>query len=296
MTNIALGYILAIVSSFFHTLYIIPRKISKQNPVIYILYMSIGFMLSSVIIGGIYVLKGYSIDFTNPILIYAAIAGVLSMVASICVVLAIDEIGMSKSNQWKNFQGPIGAGLIFIFFGEAKNTKIYFLILAIITVFISAMLLTIKEDNQKNSNKKGIIYALIAALFYGVNALMRKYTSDANLIYEQQLYSSIFMFLSALFYIFIKRDKNIKSATKKDNVLAVLAGIIYYFATYFFITAYKYIQGSIVYTIVQLNTVFTVLFGILIFKELDLKKNWKRMILGIIFSIIGLLTLMMAQR
>lgn len=158
MTNTVLGYILAIVSSFFHTLYIIPRKISKQNPVIYILYMSIGFMLSSVVIGGVYVIKGYSIDFTNPILIYAAIAGVLSMIASICVVLAIDEIGMSISNQWKNFQGPIGAGLIFIFFGEARNTKICFLILAIITVFISAMLLTIKEDNQKNSNKKGIMH------------------------------------------------------------------------------------------------------------------------------------------
>lgn len=296
MTNIVLGYILSIVSSFFHTLYIIPRKISKQNPVIYILYMSIGFMLSSVIIGVVYDIKGYFIDFTNPILIYAAIAGVLSMIASIFVVLAIDEIGMSKSNQWKNFQGPIGAGLIFIFFGEAKNTKISFLMLAIITIFISAMLLTIKDDNQRNSNKKGIIYALGAALFYGVNALMRKYTSDANLIYEQQLYSSIFMFLSALVYTFIKRDRNIENVTKKDNILALVAGIIYYFATYFFITAYKYIQGSIVYTIVQLNTVFTVLFGILLFKELDLKKNWKRIILGIIFSIIGLLTLMIAQK
>lgn len=217
MTNVVLGYILAIVSSFFHTLYIIPRKISKQNPIIYILYMSIGFMVSSIIIGGVHIIKGYTIDFTNPILIYAAIAGVLSMIASICVVLAIDEIGMSKSNQWKNFQGPIGAGLIF-------------------------------------------------------------------------------MFLSALFYIFIKRDRNIETATKKDNILAVLAGIIYYFATYFFITAYKYLQGSIVYTIVQLNTVFTVLFGILLFKELDLKKDWKRIIFGIIFSIIGLLMLMIAQK
>lgn len=296
MSNMVLGYALAIISSFFHTLYIIPRKISKQNPVIYIFNMSIGFMLSSFVIGGIHVIKGYTINFTNPILIYAAIAGVLSMIASICVVFAIDEIGMSKSNQWKNFQGPIGAGLILIFFGEAKNTKISFLLLAIITIFISAMLLTTKEDNQKNSNKKGIIYALGAALFYGINALMRKYTSDANLIYEQQLYSSIFMFLSALFFVSVKKDRNIKSATKKDNVLAMFSGVIYYFATYFFITAYKYVQGSIVYTIVQLNTVFTVLFGILIFKELDFKRDWKRIILGIIFSIIGLLILMIAQK
>lgn len=296
MTNIVLGYILAIVSSFFHTLYIIPRKLSKQSPVIYIFYMSVGFLLSSFIVCIVHAINGYYMDFMNPVLIYAAIAGILSMIASICVILAIDEIGISRSNQWKNFQGPIGAGLIFFFFGEAQNTKISFLLLAIITIFISAMLLTIKEENKNNINKKGILYALGAALFYGINALMRKYTSDANLIYEQQLYSSIFMFLSALIYMSMKKDKTVRNITKKDNILAIFAGIIYYFATYFFITAYKYIQGSIAYTIVQLNTVFTIFFGIFIFKELSFKKHWKRIILGVIFSIMGLVMLMIAQK
>lgn len=296
MTNVVLGYILAIASSFFHTLYIIPRKISKQKPIYYTLYMSIGYVIASIVICILHSLNGYSIDLTNPLLIYAAIAGIFSMIASISIVIAIDKIGMSRSNQWKNFQGPIGAILIFFFFGEAANTKISFLFLAIVTIFISAMLLTIKGDTQNEVKKKGIIYALSAALFYGINALMRKYTSDANLIYEQQLYSSIFMLLAAFVYLFIKKDKKIGSIRQKDNILAVLAGIIYYFATYFYITAYKYIQGSIAYTIVQLNTVFTVLLGILVFKELEFKKNWLRIILGVIFSIIGLFMLMIAQK
>ena len=296
MQNIVLGYILAIASSFFHTLYIIPRKISNQKPIYYTLYMSIGFMIASIAICLLHTLNGYSLDITNPLLIYAAIAGILSMIASISVVIAIDKIGISRSNQWKNFQGPIGALLIFFFFGESKNTNISFLFLAIIMIFISAMLLTIKEDASKKVNKKGIIYALSAALFYGINALMRKYTSAANLIYEQQLYSSIFMVLSALIYILIKKNKNLEKITKKDNLLAVFAGIIYYFATYFFITAYKYIQGSIAYTIVQLNTVFTVFFGIFVFKELEFKRNWIRIILGVMLSIIGLFMLMIAQK
>lgn len=138
------------------------------------------------------------------------------------------------------------------------------------------MLLTIKNEKEGEAfDKKGIFYALISALFYGVNALMRKYTSDANLIYEQQLYSAVFMLLTCLIYIAIK-DKGMKKVGKlvsKDNFLALLAGIVYYFATYFFITAYKYIQGSIAYTIVQLNTIFTIFFGICVFKELEFKKN-----------------------
>lgn len=299
MQNLILGYTLAIVSSVFHTLYIIPRKLSNQKPQYYTLYMSIGFVISSILICWIYAIKGYQIDLTNPLLIYAAIAGVLSMVASISLVIAIDKIGMSRSNQWKNFQGPIGALLIFFIFGEASTTKIYFLFLAIIAIFSSAMLLTIRNEKEGETfDKKGIVYALISALFYGINALMRKYTSDANLIYEQQLYSAVFMLFTCLIYIVIK-DKSMKKVGKlvsKDNSLAILAGIVYYFATYFFITAYKYIQGSIAYTIVQLNTIFTIFFGICVFKELAFKKNWLRITLGVILAIVGLVVLMIAQK
>ena len=147
-------------------------------------------------------------------------------------------------------------------------------------------------------DKKGIFYALISALFYGVNALMRKYTSDANLIYEQQLYSAVFMLLTCLIYIICK-DKSLKKLGRfatKDNFLALLAGIVYYFATYFFITAYKYIQGSIAYTIVQLNTIFTIFFGICVFKELEFKKNWLRISLGVLLAVVGLVVLMIAQK
>ena len=208
MQNLILGYTLAIVSSIFHTLYIIPRKLSNQKPKYYTLYMSIGFVISSILICWIYAIKGYQLDLTNPLLIYAAIAGVLSMVASISLVIAIDKIGMSRSNQWKNFQGPIGALLIFFIFGEASTTKIYFLFLAIIAIFSSAMLLTIRNEKEGEAfDKKGIVYALISALFYGVNALMRKYTSDANLIYEQQLYSAVFMLITCLIYIVIQYKK-----------------------------------------------------------------------------------------
>ncbi len=161
------------------------------------------------------------------------------------------------------------------------------------------MLLTIKDEKEGEAfDKKGIVYALISALFYGVNALMRKYTSDANLIYEQQLYSAVFMLITCLIYIVIQ-DKSMKKIGKlvsKDNSFAILAGVVYYFATYFFITAYKYIQGSIAYTIVQLNTIFTIFFGICVFKELAFKKNWLRITLGVILAMVGLVVLMIAQK
>lgn len=90
--------------------------------------------------------------------------------------------------------------------------------------------------------------------------------------------------------------KKLGKLLSKDNSLAILAGIVYYFATYFFITAYKYIQGSIAYTIVQLNTIFTIFFGICVFKELAFKNNWLRITLGVILAMVGLVVLMIAQK
>lgn len=43
MQDLIIGYTLAIVSSIFHTIYIIPRKLSSQKPKYYTLYMSLGF-------------------------------------------------------------------------------------------------------------------------------------------------------------------------------------------------------------------------------------------------------------
>ena len=296
MSHAVIGYVLAIVSSLFHTLYIIPRKISKQSPVLYILYMSIGFVGSSAAICAAYAAAGHKLRLFEPVLGYAAAAGVLSMVASLCVVRAIDEIGMSRSNQWKNLQGPIGAALIFIFFHEAHSTRIPFLILAVVAIFASAMFLNIRKSGSEPSHKRGIIYALGAAVFYGVNAMLRKYTSDADLILEQQLWSSIFMLISAGAFVLIKHEKRPADATRHDDVLATAAGVIYYFATYFFITAYEYIQGSIAYTIVQLNTVFTVVCGILIFHEISFRKNAGRVLAGVGTSVVGMVMLMAAQK
>jgi len=68
------------------------------------------------------------------------------------------------------------------------------------------------------------------------------------------------------------------------------------FASFFSTLAYKYILDSIAFTIVQLNAVWTVLVGILIFKEIDFKKNWARILTGIVFAITGVIMLLFAQK
>lgn len=61
--------------------------------------------------------------------------------------------------------------------------------------------------------------------------------------------------------------------TKKSMLFSTLGGCAFYFASFFQALAYKYLPGSIVTIIVQLSTVWSVLIGVVFFKEIDFKKH-----------------------
>ena len=294
-----MGYLFAIISSLFFTFYVVPKKISKQTPTKYSLFMGLGFFIISIIMYIINKIFVYNPQETllNPILILSGIGGILWLVGSVFFLTAIDKIGLSRSNQWKNLQGPIGAILTLVFLSEFIQTKVIYIILAIIFILISAMLFTIKNKDEKIIDKKGIIYAILSALFFGTNALIQKYATNNGLVYSQQVYFSGLVFISAFVYLLVKERniKFLKDIKSKDNILGIIGGFIYFFASFFSTLAYKYIPGSIAFTIVQLNAVWTVLVGILIFKEIDFKNNWPRIILGILLAIVGVIMILFAQ-
>lgn len=294
-----MGYLFAIISSLFFTAYVVPKKVSKQTPIKYSLFMGLGFFVVSIVMYIINKMGGYHPQETllNPILILSAFGGILWLIGSIFFLTAIDKVGLSRSNQWKNLQGPIGAVLILIFLSEFRQTKVIYIMLAIIFILISAMLFTIKNQNEKVVDKKGILYAILSALFFGINALIQKYVTNQGLVYAQQVYFSGFVLISAGIYL-LGKEKNIeflKNIKSKDNILGIVGGCIYFFASFFSTLAYQYIPGSIAFTIVQLNAVWTVLVGILVFREINFKENWKRIIAGIILAIIGVIMLLLAQ-
>ena len=88
----------------------------------------------------------------------------------------------------------------------------------------------IKNQDEKIVDKKGIIYAILSALFFGTNAFIQKYATNHSLVYSQQVYFSALVFLSALLYIFVK-EKDIKVLNyikNKDNMLGMVGGCIYF--------------------------------------------------------------------
>lgn len=293
-----IGYLLAILSSLFFGIYIIPKKLVKTDTKYYLFYMSLGFVFISLIAYFSTLFTGNNHEMLfHPVLLLVCLRGISWFIASNLFLISIDKIGMSRSTQYKNLKGPLGVLLTLIFLSEFKVTNVMLVLLAAILTFLSAVLFTIKKDNKKEIDKSGIVYACIASLFLGVNALIQKYVTNCGFIYTQQLYQSITIMITSFIYVLMK-DKsitNLQSLTLRNKLLAFIGGLLYYFATYFNTLAYKYLPASIAFTIINMSGVWTVLIGILLFKEIDFKKNYKRILFGIFLSIIAIFILLIGK-
>ncbi len=292
-----MGYILAALSSIFFGIYVIPKKLAKMETKYYLFYMAIGFLFISSIAYLFSLLNGNNIEkLFHPVLLLVIFRGISWFAASNLFLISIDKIGMSRSTQYKNLKGPLGVLLTLIFLAEFKVTNVFLVLLAAVLTFFSALLFTIKKDHNK-IDKSGIIYACVASLFLAVNALIQKYVTNSGFIYTQQLWQAITIIIIAYMYIIIK-DKNLntlKTITFKNKLLAILSGLLYYFATYFNTLSYKHLPASIAFTIVNMSGIWSVIIGISIFKEIDFKKNYKRIITGIILSIIAIIILLFGK-
>jgi glucose uptake protein GlcU len=232
-----------------------------------------------------------------PHAILACVNGIIWTIASVCILSSIDRIGLAKSNQWKSLQGPLGAFLMMTFLSEFLTTKVIYIIVAIVLITLAAMLFSTREKDSVPVDKLGIVNALTAAVFYAIYALLSKFLTNEGAVFSQQVYNSIFVILSAAVYMLIKNKSLTITAlkTKKEIILPLAGGVLFFGNASFCVLAYRYLEGSIVFMLHQLNAIWLFLFGVFVFKEIDFRKHWLRLVIGLAFSMAGLLMLVLAK-
>jgi glucose uptake protein GlcU len=298
MNSVWLGYIFAIASSVFSAIYIIPKKLSKQTPASYAMIMGGGFFVAST--AGYALLKVLNyIDepLFFPHAIIACLNGIVWMVGSVCVLISIDKIGLAKSNQWKSLQGPIGAFLMLAFFSEFLTAKAVFIVIAIILISLAAMLFSTRDKDNAPIDKAGIVYALISAVFFGISAFLWKILTNDGIFFAQQVYQSLFMFISAVVYAVVK-TKSLKIEvlrTKREIVLPFIGGVLFFGNASFNLLANNYVEASIAFMLHQLNAIWLFFFGVFMFKEIDFRRHWLRLTVGLTLSIAGVFMLVLAK-
>ncbi|MEK7156553.1 MAG: GRP family sugar transporter [Patescibacteria group bacterium] len=292
-----LGYLLAFVSSIFFGLYVVPRKLSKLEPVHFSLLMSFGFFVGSVLLYLLQPLLQFQ-ETINSALLWSLLAGAIWATSFLLLVYSIDRIGLSRSNQWKNLQGPVGVVLSLVILAEYSTTNAFFAVLAGIAIFVSALFFSATTPEKGKANSYGILLAILAGLGFGIVAVINKYVTDNVGVYSQQVVWSFAMVLTLLFYAFFKSNlPTLRTGiTRRESMLGILAGLLYLGASFFMLQSFKYIDASVGFTIVQLNALWTIAVGIFIFKEVDLKLHSKKVWWGILFAIIGVVLLLFTRK
>jgi glucose uptake protein GlcU len=180
---------------------------------------------------------------------------------------------------------------------EYSKTNPVFAFLAAIAVFLSAVVFTASSKTPGKSNIKGIILASLAALGFGSVAVIQKYITTNIGIYSQQVVWSLSILMSLFLYILIKgKIKEIFKSSSKDIGLSLGAGILYLGASLFQLFSYNFLAASISFTIIQMNAFWTITIGILVFKEINLKKYYKNVVVGFLFTALGILFLVFARK
>lgn len=300
MINSAIiGYLYALVASFFFAFYIVPKKLTKQKPILFSFFMGCGFLVGSIIL---YLISFFVLNnpetFANRSLIYSALAGVLWAFGSIFLLSSIDKIGLARSNQWKNLQGPIGVMLSLIILSEFLHTNAFFAVIAGFSIFASALFLNIKREDEKKIEPKGVMLAVLSALMFGVVTVLNKFVTDSLAIYTQLVVWSFFTLATIMIYILSKKDirNEFLLTAKKDMRLGFIGGLLYSLAGFFMLKSYSHIPASISFTIIQLNALWVITIGIVFFKEVDYKKNIWRILGGFLFAALGVLLLFYAKK
>lgn len=290
-----LGYLLAVATSIFFSIYVIQKKLVKEKTMYYTVFLTFGFFITSSVLYFLFNVCGVCNE-TVPISIamILIVRGLFWFLSVYIYAIAIDKIGVSRATQYQSLKTPFGVILTLFFLEEFLVTNVQSVLLSTLLTFISAILLTIKKSQNKKVNKIGILYAIISALLLATTNLLQKIVTNLGIVYSQHIFTAFSSFLCACCYVLLK-DKNLKgvlSVARKSKILAFSGGLTFYFASFFQALAYKRLPASIVTIIVQLSAIWSVLIGITIFKEIDLKKHWRRISLGIITIVLSILILL----
>lgn len=247
----------------------------------------------------------------NPWHLLTILRGLIWVLGMAAYNLAIDKIGLTRFNQWKNIQGPVGSLLILLIVTDMlAGIKLFYLLLGTITMFASALIFQIKtvaelkNQSSKKNTCSGIAFALFSGVCFGITALLNSIVSSPAIVGEkftftQLLYHSASLIIfSVLVYLMIGNNK--KQCLKDIFVLnqkiwlPFSAGTMFLIATLLTIYSYRMIPAAVAWSIVQLNVFWTVLVGVFVFKEVNFRQHWPRLTAGVILAAGALVFLLFA--
>jgi len=279
-----IGFVYALTAAIIWGVYLVPFKKMKADIYYSQFLMCLGIFISTFLI---------SIFFNFPLSlsIFGLISGIMWTFGNLSALLAINEIGISRA-----FPIWISNTLIMfawgvVLFRELTNlVNIFFGLLGVLLIFTGCILVgtTKKEKEKSTTTKKGILFALIAAVIFGSGFVPLKLSGISGEEFFFQMAIGIMITSTLIFIMRMKIPKDLQM-TK-----GLLTGFLWTIANLFAIYATLLLGLSRGGPITQIAGLIGALWGLFYFKEFKKKKQIIQIIISSIIVVTGTILLSLA--
>jgi len=291
-----LGFGLAFVCTGLYGIYMVPRKLTKVGDLYFLLSMCLGVALCTWVCYGVTRRLGFS-----PPPPDAALAGLACgpawTLGLLFYVLSVSEMGLALATPIKNTTAVLGTVVGIAAFQEWRHTAPVPAIAGSVFIVLCACALGRTGENARDRSQatiRGVAYAILSALSFSLYTIPLKVAlargADNFALLAYMALGSLAT--AAVIFLVLQRDRRQWFRLPlRDHACAALAGLIWVLATLSLYAAIRLIGLAVTWSISNLNTVVSVLVGILVFHEINARKFRTTIWLGLLFAFVGVLLL-----
>lgn len=283
-------------------LYMVPRRTSAVSHRTYTLWMAIGILAGTAVIGladrGVPRVRAESY-------VMVLVSGIIWGTGTSAYTRAVQTIGLSRSTPVKNLSAVFGALLGLVVFREFSLSGAHSTVLVLlgsVAVVVSAWMLSSVEAPEGGTGRLGARRLLVgAALSLWAAIAYSLYTVPMKLMYQQGMSPSGFLFCMghgcflgmALPVLLARRGPGAKKTVWRDRGLAVLSGLMWAVGSMCANVAVKIIGVAVTWPLTK-TTLVAALYGAFVLREVDLARRRGRFWTGVALSVAGVVALAIA--
>lgn len=312
MTDAGIGFMLAVLCSVSFGAYILPRKLSRLSVLDYQYWVALAIAPAMLIT---------CVSVRSPVLVSPVLAlvgigcGVLWTCGSISYSAAVDNLGVTRSTPIKNLAPAFAALYGIAIFHEyviSEPRELWMTIGGVAFMVVAALMIGGVSANEhesalafdaarnvelrKKSFKLGLLYSAGAAFFYGAYSVPLKWLFKHGVgAFTACAWLGVGVLLSTVAVHVVKQKRVLpKNPGKREIGLGAAAGGIWTSGQLLGALAMLYIPMSISWPVSNLGTLVAIAWGVLIFKEVHLKRHGLVLAGSVVVYVAGLMLLAMA--
>lgn len=283
---------LSLLTSFIFILWWIPRKYApKANIWRYNIFYALWIIITWVIFN---ILTEYQIDINNDVIKQIGISIIMWLSFWTWVWIftkSIDLLWLAVANAFKNAQPIFSFFLGWLILWEIWNSNIYYVFIWSVLIALLWFILSKSTFEEYSKNIKYIYLPLIAWLFFAFWNMLIKIVSDLW-IWSIMIFSWIWSLAYFYLMIFLSKAKQLTRWETWMWLLSWLSVGLNFLGVYY---SFKYLEYSIAYPIINLNTLWVIIVSIVFFHELNWKEYRWKILLSMVLSIIAIFMFYLAK-